>query len=401
MGLSISSDKNNEEFPGPSGIVHPDDFSDLMAALRRAVDSGHRIEVEHFLNRIDGIYPNLQNDPRPSEQEASAVRQELAGSSIFEGLVGQSASLRSIITQMLKVAATDSTVLITGETGTGKELIALAVHKHSQRAAREFVSVNCAAMPTTLISSELFGHERGAFTGALQQRHGRFERAHGGTIFLDEVGELPLETQVSLLRVLQERQFERVGGSRIISTDVRVIAATNRNLSAAIAAGTFRSDLFYRLNVVPIQVPALRERKEDIQMLVDYFVERFTKKVGKRISKIDEKTLYLFQRYHWPGNIRELQNVIERAVILGSSDTLSIDESWLASDQNSGSEMQNGLKETLINQEKKIIETALAASKGKIAGPNGAAARLGIPPSTLDSKIKQFGIKKSQLLFGS
>jgi transcriptional regulator with GAF, ATPase, and Fis domain len=294
----------------------------------------------------------------------------------------------------VKVAPTDSTVLITGETGTGKELIARAIHKRSQRSGQAFISVNCASTPTSLIASELFGHEKGAFTGALQKRRGRFEQAHSGTIFLDEVGELPAETQIALLRVLQERQFERVGGSRVIPTDVRVIAASNRDLAAAIVSGTFRADLFYRLNVFPIHLPPLRKRREDIPMLVEYYAKRYAEKMGKQIRKIDKNTLELCQAYHWPGNIRELQNIIERSVILCSGDTLWVDPAWLSGQQSPLLELSGALTETLQNQEKEIIEAALAESKGKVAGSNGAAAKLGIPRSTLDSKIKQLKIMR-------
>jgi transcriptional regulator with GAF, ATPase, and Fis domain len=298
----------------------------------------------------------------------------------------------------VKVARTDSTVLITGETGTGKELIARAIHKHSQRSGQAFISVNCASIPSSLIASELFGHEKGAFTGAVQRRQGRFELAHSGTIFLDEVGDLPAETQITLLRVLQERQFERVGGNRVLTTDVRVIAATNRDLTAAIAAGTFRSDLFYRLNVFPIEVPPLRKRKEDIPMLVEYFVKRYAEKAGKQIRTIDTNTLELCQSYPWPGNIRELQNIVERSVILSSGDTFWIEKAWLASPEPARQELPSPLPDTLQNQEREIIETVLAECKGKVAGPNGAAAKLGIPRSTLDSKIKQLKIKKHKFI---
>jgi transcriptional regulator with GAF, ATPase, and Fis domain len=293
------------------------------------------------------------------------------------------------------VAPTDSTVLITGETGTGKELIARAIHKRSQRSTRAFIGVNCASIPSSLIASELFGHEKGAFTGALQRHQGRFELAHSGTIFLDEVGELPHETQIALLRVLQEHQFERVGGTRVLPTDVRVIAATNRDLLADIATGTFRADLFYRLNVFPMEVPPLRQRKEDIPMLVEYFVKRYAEKAGKQITKIDRNTLELCQTYPWPGNIRELQNIIERSVILCGGDTLWIDAAWLTTEvKQSQPERSAHLPEALQSQEKEIIEAALAASGGKVAGPNGAAAKLGVPRSTLDSKIKQLKIHK-------
>ena len=287
---------------------------------------------------------------------------------MFEEIVGSSPALQTVLTSVVKVAPTDSTVLISGETGTGKELIARAIHKRSRRAAQAFISVNCASIPPSLIASELFGHEKGAFTGAVKQRQGRFELVHFGTIFLDEVGELPAETQIALLRILQERQFERVGGDRVAPVDVRVIAATNRDLSAAIASGTFRSDLFYRLNVFPIQMPPLRKRKEDILILVEYFVQRLAEKMGKQIRKIDKKTLELCWAYDWPGNIRELQNIVERSVILCSSDTFWIDQAWFSIPEPTRSELSGPLTETLQDQERKIIEAALAESKGKVAG---------------------------------
>ena len=316
---------------------------------------------------------------------------------MFEEIVGSSPALKDVVSRILKVAPTDSTVLITGETGTGKELIARAIHRHSQRASHAFISVSCASIPSSLIASQLFGHEKGAFTGALQQRRGRFELAHSGTIFLDEIGELPAETQIALLRVLQERQFERVGGDRVIPAEVRVIAATNRDLSAAIAAGTFRADLFYRLNVFPIHVPPLRKRKEDIPMLVEYFVKRYAERAKKEITKIDKNTLKLCQSYHWPGNIRELQNIVERSVILCSGDTFWIDEAWLSSQDAPRRQSSVPLTEALQSYEKELIEAALAESNGKVAGPSGAAAKLGIPRSTLDLKIKQLNIKKNPI----
>jgi formate hydrogenlyase transcriptional activator len=325
-----------------------------------------------------------------------ALREQIDKEFMFEEIVGSSPILQAVLTSVVKVAPTDSTVLILGETGTGKELIARAIHKRSRRSGQAFISVNCASIPSSLIASELFGHEKGAFTGALQQRQGRFEQARSGTIFLDEIGELPAETQIALLRVLQERQFERVGGNRVIPADVRIIAATNRDLSAAITAGTFRADLFYRLNVFPIQMPALRKRKDDIPMLVEYFVQRFAEKMGKHIREIDKTTMEVCQKYHWPGNVRELQNIVERSVILCSGDTFWIDEACLSIQEPSGQDLSGPLTETLKNEEKKIIEAALAQSKGKIAGSNGAAAKLGIPPSTLESKIKQFKIKKHE-----
>lgn len=270
------------------------------------------------------------NERRHAEQMLQALREEVDHASMFEEIVGSSPALHGVLSRVAKVAPTDSTVLITGETGTGKELVARAIHKRSRRSGRAFVSVNCAAIPSSLIAAELFGHEKGAFTGALQRRPGRFELAEGGTIFLDEVGELPPETQIALLRVLQEREFERVGDARPITADVRVIAATNRDLEAAIAIGTFRSDLFYRLNVFPIEVPPLRERKQDIRILLEYFIERYANKVGKKVKKIEKKTLEQFESYRWPGNIRELQNVIERSVILCEGETFSVDDSWLS-----------------------------------------------------------------------
>src|SRR5437773_3201549 len=328
------------------------------------------------------------------QDENLALREEIDQASMLEEIVGASAALKAVLSHVSKVAPTDSTVLISGETGTGKELIARAVHKHSRRADRAFVSLNCAATPPSLIASELFGHEKGAFTGAVQQRRGRFELAHSGTIFLDEVGEIPMDTQVALLRVLQEREIERVGGSRAIPVDVRVIAATNRDLSAAIAAGTFRSDLFYRLNVFPIHMPPLRKRPEDIPMLVEYFVKRFAEKMAKRIRQIEKRTLELCERYQWPGNIRELQNIVERSVILCAGDTFSIDEAWLSSQGPLRPDGSDPLPLTLQDREKDMIESALAKSRGKVAGARGAAIRLGVPPSTLESKIKQLRIDK-------
>jgi formate hydrogenlyase transcriptional activator len=327
------------------------------------------------------------------QKENLALREEIDHSSMFEEIVGSSAALRKVLAQVTRVAPVDSTVLILGETGTGKELIARAIHKRSKRSARAFVRVNCASIPQSLIASELFGHEKGAFTGALQRRLGRFELADGGTIFLDEIGELPAETQIALLRVLQEREFERVGSSQPISVDVRVLAATNRDLKAAVAAGTFREDLFYRLNVFPIQVPSLRERADDIPLLVEYLIERYAKKAGKKIRNIQKKSLELFQAYDWPGNIRELQNVIERAVVLCDSETFSVDETWLKRD---GQRLAPAMPfvATLVEREKEIIETTLAACQGRVAGPLGAAAKLGIPRQTLESKIKTLGIDK-------
>jgi len=347
-----------------------------------------RAVLEQAFEEIDNLKERLHH-------ENVALREEIDRTSMFEEIVGSSPAVRAVLSRVAKVAPMDSTVLITGETGTGKELIARAIHKRSKRANRAFVAFNCAGILPTLITSELFGHEKGAFTGAQQRRLGRFELAAGGTIFLDEIGELPAETQIALLRVLQEREFERVGGSQPISIDVRVITASNRDLQDAIAAGTFRLDLFHRLNVFPIEVPSLRERKEDIPMLLDYFITRYAEKAGKTIRSVDKKTVELFKSYFWPGNIRELQNVVERSMILCESEIFSVDESWL-SRASPPRRSSSTLAESLHEEEKKIIETALAESKGRIAGRSGAAAKLGIPSSTLESKIKLLKIKKNR-----
>jgi PAS domain S-box-containing protein len=336
-------------------------------------------------------------------KENVVLREEIDKGSMFEEIVGASAALQGVLALIAKVAPTDSTVLITGETGTGKELIARAIHKKSQRSGRAFVGVNCAAIPRDLIPSELFGHEKGAFTGAMQRRLGRFELADGGTIFLDEVGELLPDTQVALLRVLQEREFERVGGGHPIHVDVRVIAATNRDLKAAVANGTFRQDLFYRLNVFPIEVPPLRKRKDDILMLVEYFVQRYASRAGKHIRSIEKKTLDLLQSYDWPGNIRELQNVIERSVILSSGDSFSVDELWLSKETPPPASRVKASApfkvEVEPRSEREIIEAALAATRGRVSGPSGAATKLGIPPSTLETRIKALKINKAQYKF--
>jgi len=327
-----------------------------------------------------------------AQSEKLVLREEIDKTSLFEEIVGVSPPLRAVLSHVSRVAPTDSTVLITGETGTGKELIARAIHNRSPRSARAFVAVNCAAIPSSLIAAELFGHEKGAFTGALQRRRGRFELADGGTIFLDEVGELPAETQIMLLRVLQEREFERVGGSGPVRVDVRVIAATNRNLHAAVADGTLRTDLFYRLNVFPLHMPALRERRPDVPLLVEYFTHRYARRADKRIRSVTRETLALLQSYDWPGNIRELQNVIERAVIVCESDTLSIDPRWLSG--RSRTPVPSLSTDTLATRERNAIEAALKESKGRVAGPFGAAGRLGVPASTLESKIRALKIDK-------
>ena len=330
------------------------------------------------------------------QHENIALREEIDKAWMFEEVVGASPALRSVLSTVSKVAPTDSTVLLTGETGTGKELIARAIHKKSPRAARAFVAVNCAAIPQSLIASELFGHEKGAFTGALQRRLGCFELAEGGTIFLDEVGELPLETQISLLRILQEREIQRVGGNQPIRVNVRVLAATNRDLHNAIAAGAFRQDLFYRLNVFPVHIPPLRERTEDIPVLVEYFVDRFARNAGKSIRSIEKRALELLELYSWPGNIRELQNVIERAVIVSETETLTIDESWLSLGTLQPQGPSGALGRKSPTEEKELIEKALTETEGRVSGPSGAAAKLGIPASTLEYKIRLLKINKHQ-----
>ena len=405
-------------------LVHPEDIEGYIKKWRASLASGEPFENEVRGRGADGQYrwflvrvAPLRNehgiilkwfgtltdieDRKQAENrlrnENVVLREEIVNTSMFEEIVGTSAALQVVLAQVAKVAPTDSTVLITGETGTGKELIARAIHKNSKRSGLAFVGVNCAAIPRELIASELFGHEKGAFTGATQQRLGRFELASGGTIFLDEIGELPAETQIALLRVLQEREFERVGGTRRIRADVRVIAATNRDLQAAIRLGSFRSDLFYRLNVFPIEVPPLRERREDIRLLVEYFIDRYARNVGKNITSINKKTLDLVQSYSWPGNIRELQNVIERSVILCETNTFSIDESWLRQQPLlTEAKDQVELPQTRLAHEKEMIETALKESHGRVYGPTGAAAKLGIPRSTLESKIRSLRIDKNR-----
>jgi PAS domain S-box-containing protein len=404
--------------------IHPEDSERLKAHLDRASSSGSGFELELRLRKGDGSYrwflarynPLHDNkgqvmrwyaactdieDRKQAEdtlhRENVALREEIVQASMFEEIVGTSPALKSVLSRISKVAPSDSTVLITGETGTGKELVARAIHRRSDRASRAFVSVNCAAIPRDLIASELFGHEKGAFTGATQQRLGRFELANGGTLFLDEVGELPAETQIALLRVLQEHEFERVGGTRPIRADVRVIAATNRDLQAAISAGSFRSDLFYRLHVFPIDIPPLRERKEDIPLLVEYFIDRYARKAGKQITTVEKRTLQVLQSYPWPGNIRELQNIIERSVIVCETDNFSVDESWFSQqplEKTAGIRLD--LSETVAAQEKEIIEAALQECRGQVFGPSGAAAKLGIPRSTLESKIRSLKINKNR-----
>jgi len=417
-GLS-ATDVEGDDFR--ARIFHPDDFQSIKEERERRLAAGLPFEIEQRARRWDGQYRwfLIRYNPLKDEQgrvvrwyatgtdiddrkhaeerirnENLALREEVDRSSMFEEIVGSSEPLRRVLAQVAKVARTDSTVLILGETGTGKELIARAIHRQSDRSGRAFIRANCAAIPPALIASELFGHERGAFTGALQRRLGRFEAADGGTIFLDEVGDLPAETQIALLRVLQEREIERVGSIQPIPVNVRVLAATNRDLEAAVADGSFRRDLFYRLNIFPIRLPSLRERADDIPLLVNYLIERYAKKAGKKIRSIRRETLEQFQSYDWPGNIRELQNVVERAVILCDTEAFCVDETWLKREDRQRSGPTLPLATALVEQEREMIETALAQAQGRVGGRSGAAARLGIPRQTLESRIKSLRIDK-------
>ena len=416
--LGVSLEEWRQTLEG-GAFGHPDDRARDRDCFDRARSAGSAYELELRLRKGDGGYrwflarynpvrdeegqiirwyvacTDIDDRKRAEErlqQENVALREEVDKASMFEEIVGASAALTAVLSRVSKVAGSDSTVLVTGESGTGKELVARAIHRRSRRASRAFVAVNCAAIPRDLIASELFGHERGAFTGAVQRRLGRFELAEGGTIFLDEVGELSVDTQVALLRVLQEREFERMGGRERIKVDVRVIAATNRDLTAAVADGTFREDLFYRLNVFPVEMPPLRERREDIPVLVEYFIGRYARKAGKAFQRVSKRTLDRLQSYPWPGNVRELQNVIERSVILSDTEEFTVDESWLSAAP--AIESRLGLSRTLAAQEKAIVEDALRATGGRVFGPAGAAARLGIPRSTLESRIRALKIDK-------
>ena len=402
-------------------LVHPDDAERVARERKQALSSGSPLEIEMRLRRHDGEYrwlflhfkplkdqlgritrwvvPAIDIDDRKRAEERTrnenlALREQIDRESMFEDIVGSSEALAKVLRQVSKVARSDSTVLILGETGTGKELIARAIHKRSNRAERAFIGVNCAAIPSSLAASELFGYEKGAFTGATQRRLGRFELANGGTIFLDEVGDLPPEIQIALLRVLQEREIERVGCNKPIPVDVRLLTATHRDLNVLVAEGKFRQDLLYRLNVVPIEMPSLHERAADIPLLVEYFIDRFGKKAGKKFTTIDNKTLRQLRAYGWPGNVRELQNVIERAIILSDGDTFSVDETWLKREPAQARTPTAALNGALLMQEKEMIEAALAESHGRISGPAGAAAKLGILAGTLDAKIGRLGINK-------
>jgi PAS domain S-box-containing protein len=405
----------------PGSELHPDDVTRVRVAAERGLSTHSAYELELRLRRGDGTYrwflarynplcdsqgratrwyvacTDIEDRKRTEErlqEENVALREEIDKTSMFEEIVGTSPALTAVLARLSKVASSDSTVLITGETGTGKELVARAIHRRSGRSAKAFVAVNCAAIPRELIASELFGHEKGAFTGALQRRLGRFELANRGTIFLDEVAELSPDTQAALLRVLQERELEHVGGGPTIHVDVRVIAATNRDLVEAVANGTFRQDLFYRLNVFPLEMPSLRERKQDIPVLVEYFIHRYARRAHKTFRRVNKKTLDRLQSYPWPGNVRELQNVVERSVIVCDSDEFAVDESWLSTGRKL--EGTGALSSKLSAYEKATIEEALRASGGQVFGPDGAAARLRIPRSTLESRIRALRINKSR-----
>jgi formate hydrogenlyase transcriptional activator len=351
-----------------AAVIDFGSFSSLSGGERVQSGFGSRIELRKF---VDSGY-----DRCPTE---------------FEGIVGSSPTLRTVLDRVRIVAPTDVTVLIGGETGTGKELIARAIHRHSERRNRPFVTVNCAAIPAELLESELFGHERGAFTGALAQRIGRFEAAHGGTLFLDEIGDMPLHLQTKLLRAVQEHEFERVGGNRTIRVDVRIVAATNRDLKMMVAENEFRADLYYRLAVFPLNVPPLRERREDIPLLARYFVQKHARRMGRNIESIPAYALEALTNYEWPGNIRELQNVIERSVVLSNGPELHV-----ALPELDGRPAPVALYDRASNASKAAERArmlqALKEADGLVSGPNGAAARLGLKRTTLQSRMRKFNI---------
>jgi PAS domain S-box-containing protein len=406
---------------GVGSHLHPDDVERIKAAAAQGLATRSAYEVEARIRKHDGTYrwflvrynplcvdqgipsrwylacADIEDRKRAEEQlqqENFALREEIDKTSMFEEIVGVSPALTAVLQRLTKVARTDSTVLISGETGTGKELVARAIYKSSERSSRAFVAVNCAAIPRELMASELFGHERGAFTGAVQRRIGRFELASGGTIFLDEVGELMPDTQAALLRVLQERELERIGGSETIHVNVRVIAATNRDLLEAVVNGSFRQDLFYRLNVFPLEMPSLRERKQDVPLLVEYFIHRYARKAGKTFGRIGASTIARLQSYPWPGNVRELQNVIERSVVVSDNGEFTVDESWLS--RKDAIKTSRAFPRSLAAHAKVLIERALRASNGRVSGARGAASRLGIPRSTLETRIRALKINKKR-----
>ena len=340
-------------------------------------------ELETALEEVGQLKDRLHD-------ENAYLQHEIKLSHNFEEIITRSEIFRQVLSELEQVADTDATVLVLGDTGTGKELLARAVHSASRRADRPLVKVNCAALPANLIESELFGHERGAFTGASARQRGRFELADEGTIFLDEVGDLPLELQAKLLRVLQEGEFERVGSSSTIQVDARVIAATNRDLGEAVAAGGFREDLYYRLNVFPIRCPPLRDRPEDIPLLVEHFATRFSVRAGKRITSVPQKVITALQAYHWPGNVRELENVVERAVILSRGTQLELGN-WMPS---AAAASEAGTIATLADREREHIVETLELTGWRVRGVRGAAALLGLKPTTLEARMKRLDIER-------
>ena len=368
------------------GSLEREKYSEADAEFLMEVASQIAIAIQNM-----SAYEETQALKARFEADAVYLQEEIKSEHNFEEIIGQSAPLRRLLKQLEQVAPTDATVLIRGETGTGKELLARALHNHSKRKNRPLVKVNCGAIPAGLVESELFGHEKGAFTGATQRRIGRFELADGGSIFLDEVTELPLDTQVKLLRVLQEGDFERVGSSQTIKVNVRVIAATNRDVQEAVKNDLFRADLFYRLNVFPLEVPPLRERPQDIPLLVTFFLSKYAKGLGKDVRGVSQRSMENLSRYSWPGNIRELQNVIERAVVLARSAVVHVDETMLQADDSAGGAASI---DTLENNERQHILRALNETRWVIHGKRGAAEILGINPSTLRSRIEKLGIKK-------
>lgn len=351
-----------------------------------ALDTTEKKEMENALKAALKEVRQLRNR---LQQENSYLREEIKEEIGFDTIIGDSDVQKKLMHKIDQVADTDATVLITGETGTGKELIARAIHANSRRRGLPLIKINCAALPTELIESELFGHQIGAFTGALYNKKGRFELADGGTLFLDEIGDIPLESQSKLLRALQEQEFERVGGNKTIKVDVRVIAATNRVLVKNIAEGKFREDLYYRLNVFPIYSPPLRERSEDIATLAYHFLDKYSKKIGKRIDRMNDEEMQQLETYHWPGNIRELGNIIERAVILTEDDGLQLDEAFKIN-----TPALQVTQKTLGEVEQEMIQSALKECEWKIEGDKGAATRLAIAPSTLRERIKKYGLER-------